>query len=89
MLNRKRSRRAPKALHQFFRWVIPSLLIAWGIYYLMGAIQSASFSVAAQPAMSEIYKTRAMLSLPISALMVAVGIVLYIVIGPWSDDSRE
>jgi hypothetical protein len=51
--------------------------VAWGAYYLLWAYQSASFSVAAEPAMREVYETRAMLALPMGSVLVTVGVLLF------------
>jgi hypothetical protein len=52
--------------------------VAAGIYFGMWAIQSSSFSVAADPYMSQIYGTRAMLSFPLALLCMAVGVLFFI-----------
>jgi hypothetical protein len=68
-------------LLQILRYTLLSAFSLLGIYYLLWAYQSASFSVPADPVMSEIYKTRAMLSLPISLLMLAVGGLAFVCLG--------
>lgn len=54
------------------------LFAAVGLYLLTWAFQSASFSVPTEPLMSEIYKTQALLLLPLSLLFFAVGILFFI-----------
>ncbi len=61
-----------------FRWALLLLFVAMGIYVGMWAIQSASFSVAADPVMSQLYGTRAMLCLPLAILSLAVGVLFFI-----------
>lgn len=58
--------------------IMASALI--GINYIIGAYQSASFSVAADPVMAEIYKTRAILSLPIGAIFIVLAIAGFVFI---------
>lgn len=60
------------------RWSLLVLFVAAGLYLLMWAFQSASFSVPAQPLMSEIYKTQAILLFPISVLFFAVGVLFFV-----------
>jgi putative Mn2+ efflux pump MntP len=64
------------------RWGALLLFLGLGAYYLMWSFQSAMFSVSAEPMASEIYKTRALLFLPVSILFFAVGGLLYAVIRP-------
>jgi hypothetical protein len=52
-----------------------------GFYYLLASVQCASFSVPAEPVMSEIHKTRAVLCLPISMLMFPVGGLAFVCLG--------
>jgi hypothetical protein len=58
------------------------LLVLWGGYSVLWAIQSASFSVAADPAAQAMYRLRAETLFPIGVLSVAVGVlsvcVLYV-----------
>jgi hypothetical protein len=49
-----------------------------GVYLLMWAFQSASYSVAAEPWLSEIYKAKALLLLPLGVLFIAVGALFFI-----------
>jgi hypothetical protein len=60
------------------RWTL--LIVFWlvGATCLSWAFQSADFSVPADPFMSEIYKTKAVLLLPISLLFFAVGVLFFI-----------
>lgn len=68
------------------RYALLAVFSIVGIYYFMWFLQSASFSVAAEPIMSEIYKTRAELCLPLSILMFAVGGLLFICLRTFSKD---
>jgi hypothetical protein len=60
------------------RWGLLLFYIAAGVWFGMWAIQSASFSVAADPYMQQIYGTRAVVSLPLSILCVGVGVLFFI-----------
>lgn len=60
------------------RWVLLLLFVGAGLYFGMWSIQSASFSVATDPLMSQIYGTRAMLSLQIAILYMVVGVLFFI-----------
>jgi polyferredoxin len=60
------------------RWLLLVSFVAAGLYLLTWAFQSASFSVPAEPLMSEIYKTQALLLLPLSVLFLAVGVLFFI-----------
>jgi hypothetical protein len=60
------------------RWGLLLFFVAAGVWFGMWAIQSASFSVAADPYMSQIYGTRAMFCLPLALLCVAVGVLFFI-----------
>lgn len=60
------------------RWLLLIAFVAMGLYLLAWAFQNASFSVPAEPVMSEIYKTQAMLSLPMAILFIAVGALFFI-----------
>jgi len=71
------------------RCTLLGIFFVIGIYYMLAAFQSASFSVPADPIMSEIYKTRAMLSLPVSILMFVVGGLLFICLRPSSKPSHN
>lgn len=68
------------------RWLLLVLFAAAGLYLLAWAFQSASFSVPTEPLMSEIYKTQALLLLPLSLLFFAVGILFLSV---WGKRHRE
>jgi len=63
------------------RWALLLFFVGAGFYVGMWAIQSASFSVAANPVMSQIYGTRAMLSFPLAILCLAVGVLFFICVG--------
>lgn len=60
------------------RWLLLISFVAAGFYLLAWAFQSASFSVPAEPFMSEIYKTQSLLLLPLAVLFVAVGALFFI-----------
>jgi len=60
------------------RWLLLGSFFGAGLYLLIWAFQSASFSVPAEPLMSEIYKTQALLLLPLSILFFAVGALFFI-----------
>jgi hypothetical protein len=73
------------------RWVLLIFFVGYGIYCSQWAFQSASFSVPAEPFMSEIYKTRAMLLLPEAVLLLSVGVLFFICLkaGPDASHRRE
>jgi hypothetical protein len=60
--------------------VVLLAFLAWGGYYIMWAYQSASFSVAAAFPMKAVYETRAMLALPLGAVLAALGVLLFITV---------
>jgi polyferredoxin len=60
------------------RWLLLVSFVATGLYLLAWAFQSASFSVPAETFMSEIYKSQALLLLPLSILFCAVGVLFFI-----------
>lgn len=64
------------------------LLILLGCYCLLWGIQSASFSVAAEPLASAIYQLRAEIMLPLGVLSIAIG-ALYLWTAPWSNSHDE
>lgn len=66
------------------RYSLLSIFSLLGAYYFAWFLQSASFSVAAEPIVSAIYQTRAELCFPISILMFAVGGLLFICLGTCS-----
>jgi nitrogen fixation-related uncharacterized protein len=72
-------------LLQALRYAVLALFSIVGVYYLLWSIQSASYSVPAEPIMSEIYKTRATLYFPISILMFAVGWLAFLFLGKRSN----
>lgn len=59
--------------------IVPTVFALSGAYTLMWCYQSASFSVAADPVMKEIYETRALLLLPIFVLFFAVSVLFFLV----------
>jgi nitrogen fixation-related uncharacterized protein len=72
-------------LVQVLRYSVLALFSAVGVYYFLWSVQSASYSVPAEPIMSEVYKTRAMLCLPVSILMFAVGGLAFLYLGKVSN----
>jgi hypothetical protein len=56
-------------------YLVSVVLVVGGAYFLLAAYQSASFSVGANPIMSEIYKTRSMAFFPIALLMFIVALL--------------
>jgi hypothetical protein len=75
------------AMRKAGRYGLLILFVLAALYCLMAVYQNADFSVAAPPAMAEIYKTRAMLLLPLSGLFLSVGILFFLVLGR-SDQNR-
>lgn len=63
---------------KILRWALLLAFCASGVYLFSWAVQSASLSVAAEPFVSEILKTRALVLLPMSMLFFAVGILFFI-----------
>jgi hypothetical protein len=59
-----------------------ALFVVAGFYFLTWTIQSASFSVPADPQLSEHYKTRALLLLPLSILYFAIGAIFFLILKP-------
>ncbi len=59
------------------RWVLLLGFAAWGLYMGLWAFQSASFSVPAETAMKAVYETRAMLALPVGALLIVAGVLIF------------
>ncbi len=62
---------------QAVRWVLLVGFGAWGLYMGLWAFQSASFSVPADAAMKAAYETRAMLALPVGALLIVAGVLTF------------
>jgi hypothetical protein len=62
------------------RWLLLLGFAAWGLYIGLWAFQSASYSVSAAPTMKAVYETRAMLALPIGALLIVAGVLLFTVL---------
>lgn len=71
------------------RYSLLSIFSALGAYYFVWFLQSASFSVAAEPIASAIYKTRAEFCLPVSILLFAVGGLFFICLRSFSCDKRS
>ena len=66
----------------FIRWGLLIGASLWGGYLAIWAYQSASFSVAAEPILAEIYKTRAITLLPLGVAISAIGILFFLVLSP-------
>jgi cytochrome c-type biogenesis protein CcmH/NrfF len=66
---------------QVLRWLLLLGFVAWGLYMGLWAFQSASFSVPADPPMKAVYETRAMLALPVGALLIGVGVLAFVLLG--------
>lgn len=62
------------------RWILLIAFAAYGTYLILWAYQSASFSVTASSVIAEIYKTQALLALPLGLLTIFMGIVLFILL---------
>lgn len=67
-----------RAMLNLVRWMLLISFIAAGFYLLAWAFQSASFSVPAEPIMSEIYKTQSLLLLPLSVLFFSVAVLFFL-----------
>jgi len=61
------------------KWSLLIIFAISGFYFMAWSFQSASYSVPESPIMSEIYKTRAMILLPVSLLFIAQGILFFII----------
>lgn len=64
-------------MRQMIRWGAAAIFVFAGGYILLWAIQSASYSVAADPVMKALYETRAMVLYPVSVLYVSMGLVIF------------
>ncbi|AEG01798.1 hypothetical protein Metme_3428 [Methylomonas methanica MC09] len=62
------------------KWLIMIFFCLTGLYFMMWAFQSASYSVSETPINSEIIKTRAMILFPVSILFIAQGVLFYLVL---------
>ncbi len=67
-------------LQSISKWVLSGCCIIYGLYLLTLAFQYADFSVPAEPIMSEIYKTRAILLLPLSIAFIAIGAIFFVIL---------
>jgi len=65
-----------------FRWIVLLTFFAAALYFLVGAFQTADFSVPADLALSEHYKKEAVEFLFLSGGCLVVGIVLFIAARP-------
>ena len=63
------------------RWAVLLGFCVWGIYVVLRAFQSASFSVPAEPPMKAVYATRALLALPVGVLLIVAGAVTFVLLG--------
>jgi hypothetical protein len=67
---------------QIARYALLLFFVVIGVYFWLVMLRSASFSVPAEPLMSEIYKTRAIVGLPIALLLCSVGVLFFICLRP-------
>ena len=65
---------------QALRWALLLGFCCWGVYVGLWAFQSASFSVPAEPPMKAVYETRPLLALPISVLLIATGVIAFVLL---------
>ncbi|MEW6643031.1 MAG: hypothetical protein AB1586_21180 [Pseudomonadota bacterium] len=70
-------------------YLIGVILILMGCFCLLWAIQSASFSVAAEPLAQAIYQTRAEIMLPLGLLSLATGVLYFYVLLRTQNLSRK
>ncbi len=62
------------------KWIIMMFFCLTGLYFMMWAFQSASYSVSETPINSELFKTRAIVLFPVSILFIAQGALFFIVL---------
>jgi len=62
------------------RWVLLVCFVAYGVYLLLWAFQSAMFSVPSEPFEKAIYETRALVFFPLSIVMVANGMLFFLLL---------
>jgi hypothetical protein len=72
---------AGRMLRKIARWTLLIGFCTVGAVCLSWTFQSADFSVSAEPAASEMYKTTALLTMAASVLFFALGIMSFIVFG--------
>jgi peptidoglycan/LPS O-acetylase OafA/YrhL len=63
------------------RWALLLGCIAYGLYLLMWAFQSAVLSVPLPDAQKADYETRALVFLPLSLAMIGQGVLFFLVLG--------
>ena len=64
------------------RWLLFLAFVFTGLYFLAWAFQSASYSVSADPGLSEMYKLKSLIHLPMSVLFFSTGILFFIALRP-------
>jgi peptidoglycan/LPS O-acetylase OafA/YrhL len=64
------------------RWALFLGCVAYGLYLMMWAFQSALFSVPLPDVEKINYETRALVFLPLSLVMIGQGILFFLVLGP-------
>lgn len=64
------------------RWVLFLGCVAYGLYLMMWAFQSALFSVPLPDVEKVNYETRALVFLPLSLAMIGQGVLFFLVLGP-------
>lgn len=62
------------------KWLIVGCFCLAGLYFMMWAFQSALYSVSEPQAISELFKTRAMILFPVSILFISQGILFFLVL---------
>ncbi len=62
------------------KWLIMIFFCLTGLYFMMWAFQSASYSVSETKINSEIVKTRAMILFPVSILFITQGVLFFLVL---------
>jgi hypothetical protein len=67
---------------QVARYALLIFFFASGVYFWLAMLQSTSFSVPAEPLMSETYKARAMFAGTIALLFFSVGVLFFICLRP-------
>lgn len=73
------------------KWIIMIFFCLIGLYFMMWAFQSASYSVPEVSINSEIIKTRAIILFPVSILFIAQGVLFFLVLREreYSPRSRD
>jgi peptidoglycan/LPS O-acetylase OafA/YrhL len=63
------------------RWVLFLGCVAYGLYLMMWAFQSAILSVPLPDAQKADYETRALVFLPLSLVLIGQGVLFFLVLG--------